>query len=141
MTLMELYEEKLEDYKQEGRREQPDKLLAMLLLPERNRYEPLMVAEGIFYQRYQKEIDKKIAKVIQDFRITKNEITQLVEEKGVLCEDFEHDKIWFVFAKGFGAMHWGLMYHRDWTPEQIYEECFGPIKEKETIRQKTHWKR
>lgn len=136
MTLNELYKEKLKDYKETGKREQPDKLLAMLLLPERDYYEPLMVAEGVFYQSYQKEIDEKIDKVIQDFDITTNEIVQMVESKGVLCENFEHNKIWFVFAKGFGAMHWGLMYHKEMSPEEIYEECFEPISEKGIARQK-----
>lgn len=62
---------------------------------------------------------------------------QIVESKGVLCEDYEHDKIWSVFAEGFGAMHWGLMYHREWSPEQVYVEYFGPISEKGIARQKS----
>ena len=137
MTLTDLYEEKLMDYQTNGRKEQPAKLLAMLLLPERDSYEPLMVAEGVFYREYQKKIDEKIDKVIQDFDITRDEMIQIVESKGILCEDYEHDKIWFVFAEGFGAMHWGLMYHREWTPEQVYVECFGPISEKGIARQKS----
>lgn len=137
MTLTDLYEEKLKDYQTNDRKEQPAKLLAMLLLPERDSYEPLMVAEGVFYREYQKKIDEKIDKVIQDFDITRDEMIQIVESKGILCEDYEHDKIWFVFAEGFGAMHWGLMYHREWTPEQVYVECFGPISEKGIARQKS----
>lgn len=50
---------------------------------------------------------------------------QLIESKGVSTDNYEQDKIWFVFCEGFGTMHWGLMYHRDWTPEQIYLACFG----------------
>lgn len=59
MTLTELYEEKWKGYRTSGRKEQPAKLLAMLLLPERDSYDPLMVAEGVFYQSYQKKIDEK----------------------------------------------------------------------------------
>lgn len=135
MTLEKLYAKKVEDYKTNGIKEQPDKLLAMLLLPERDYYRPLMVAEGEFYRIYQKEIDEKIEKVIQDFNITKEELVQIVEDKGVLCDNFEHDKIWFVFAEGFGSMHWGLMYHQEMSPEQIYTECFGQV-EKEKPNQK-----
>jgi hypothetical protein len=124
MLLKELYDLKLIDYKLNGKKESPDKLLAMLLLPERDNYEPLMVSEGEFYKRYQVEIDKKIVQVENDFNFTKDEIIQIIEDKGIYCTEYEHDKIWFVFCEGFGSMHWGLMYHKDKMPEEIYSEYF-----------------
>lgn len=105
MTLRELYNLKLYEYRETGLRDKPEKLLAMLMLPEMNKYEALQVSEGEFYKKYQKEIDAKIAKVERDFNFTK-------------------EKIWFVFCEGFGAMQWGIMYHKDATPEEIFSQYF-----------------
>lgn len=125
MKLNEIYNLKLLNYKKYSKREQMDKLLAMLLLPERDNFKPLKVTEGEFYQKYKTEIDEKIQKVISDFEITDEEIIKQIEDKGVSCDNFEDDKIWFVFCEGFGAMHWGLMYHPEKSPEEIYNYVFG----------------
>jgi hypothetical protein len=124
MLLKELYDLKLMDYKLNGKKEKPDKLLAMLLLQEKDKYEPLMISEGEFYQHYKDEIDKKIVQVEKDFDLDEKEIIKLIEEKGFFCDDYVHDKIWFVFCEGFGAMYWGLMYKKENTPEEIYAEYF-----------------
>lgn len=124
MNLMELYNKKLIEYKETGVREQPDKLLAMLLLPEKDNYEGLKTSEGKFYNYYKKQIDEKILKVTTDFQITDDDIVNYIEGKGLLCNDLENDKIWFVFAPGFGAMHWALMYHPDMSPEEIYNAVY-----------------
>lgn len=124
MLLKDLYNLKLMEYELQGLRERPDKLLAMLLLSERDKYEPLSVPEGIFYKKYQEEIDKKIVQVENDFKFTQEDIIKYVEET-VVCDNYEHDRIWFVFCEGFGAMHWGLMYRKEKTPEEIYSEYFG----------------
>lgn len=125
MTLYELYNVKLMEYKKYGVKDEPDKLLSMLLLPKKEDFEPLMVSEGKFYEKYKKKIDYMIEKVINDFDITDEEIIHHVEKKGVLCNNFEHDKIWFVFCEGFGLMHWSIMYHKEKTPEEIYIEEYG----------------
>lgn len=125
MILEQLYNYKLMEYKLTGKRTRPDKLLAMLLLPQRDNYEPLKVEEGKFYNTYKEEIDKNINKVINDFEISRNDIINYIESKGVLCNDYEHDKIWFVFSKGFGTMHWGIMYRQNNSSEEIYSEMFG----------------
>ncbi len=124
MTLNELYKKRLLEYKETGKREKPDRLLAMLITPEKDNYEPLMVCEGEFYKAYKSEIDAKIAQVMEDFELTDEDIKEYIEEKGVSSDNFEHDKIWFVFCEGFGAMHWALMYHPDKTPEEIYADIF-----------------
>ena len=105
MTLNELYNVKLMEYKKLGVKDEPYKLLSMLLLPRKAEFEPLMVSEGKFYEKYKKNIDSMIEKVIKDFDITDEEIIWHVEKKGVLCNNFEHDKIWYVFGEGFGLMH------------------------------------
>lgn len=125
MILEELYNYKLMEYKLTGFREDPDKLLAMLLLEQKDNYEALEVCEGIFYNAYKKEIDKNINKVINDFEISRNDIISYIESKGVLCDDYEHDKIWLVFSKGFGTMHWGIMYRKNNNPEEIYSEMYS----------------
>lgn len=123
-ALLDLYNLKLEEFKSTGFRDKPEKLLALLLLPNIRNYEPLMVCEGEFYEEYKLQIDEKISKVEKDFKITENDIIQYIEENGVCCDDFEQDKIWFVFCKGFGAMHWALMYHPKMKPEEVYETWF-----------------
>lgn len=129
MNLNELYNLKLETYKKTGIKEHPSKLLALLLLPEMDKYEPLNCAEGLFYRTYKKEIDEKINKVENDFNITKEEIISYIEEIFVSEEKhYNDDKIWFVFSEGFGALHWGLMYGKNNTPEQTYIEYFDDIE-------------
>lgn len=82
----------------------------MLLLTEKDKFEPLLVSEGLFYKKYQSKIDRKISKVIEDFGISKQEIEAFVEASGVLVCDFESDKIWFIFTDGFGIMPGEIMY-------------------------------
>lgn len=124
MTVEGLYNLKLLDYRINGYRDQPDRLLALLILPEKDQYEPLMVCEGEFYKTYKDKIDQKIAKVEKDFEITHDDIVACVEAKGLCCENFDHDRIWYVYHEGFGSMHWAIMYHPELTAEEIYEECF-----------------
>lgn len=124
MTLKELYNYKLALYKQEGIREELDRLLALLLLSEKDNYEPLKVAEGVFYEKYKNEIDEKIKKVETDFELTKEDIIKYIEAEGMIVSNYEDNKIWYVFAEGFGSMHWGNMYRKDSTAEEIYSEYF-----------------
>lgn len=118
--LLEMYENALEEFKQSGYHPHPANLLSMLLLPEKDKFEPLRVSEGVFYKKYKSEIDRKISKVIDDFEISKQEIEAFIEEKGVLVDDFESDKIWFVFADGFGVMHGEMMYRPNQTDYKMY---------------------
>lgn len=119
--LQALYDYKLKEYREHGIKENPAKLLAMLLLPQKDSFEPLMIAEGEFYKVYKERIDKEIQKIEIDFEFTKEELIQLIEEKGVFSTNFEEDKIWFLFCEGFGG---GIMYHKEKTPEELYQEYF-----------------
>ena len=138
MTLQEIYHNYLKEFKETGQRPYPDRLLALLLLPEKNNYKPLRVAEGKFYQIYKKEIDIKINQVINDFAITKEDIIGYIEAKGILPQEdrYEEEKLWFVFAEGFGVMHGSIMYESEQTPEEAYQTnlcCFHeesyPVKD------------
>lgn len=123
MTLIELYNLKLNEYQETGLRERPWKLLAMLLLSEKDKYEPLRNSQGEFYKKYKKEIDKKIAKVEKDFNFTHEDIVEHIE-KTVICDNYEEQRIWFVFEDGFGVLNWGLMYREEKTAEEIYSEYY-----------------
>lgn len=118
--LLEMYENALEEFKKSGYHPHPANLLSMLLLAEKDKFEILRVCEGVFYRKYQSEIDSKISKVIEDFEISKQEIEAFIEAKGILVSDFESDKIWFVFADGFGIMHGEMMYRPNKTGYQMY---------------------
>lgn len=125
MKLMELYNLKLEDYKLNGTKDEPNKLLSMLLLQEKDEYEPLFTSSGVFYKTYKEKIDEKINKVIEDFEFSDKELHTLIEENGIITDDFEHDKIWYIFCDGFGLLQWCLMYHPNMSPEGIYIKKYG----------------
>ena len=119
-----LYHACLNNYIVTGKREHPSHLLAMLLLPEKDKFEPLRVSEGNFYEYYKEQIDNKINQIMKDFQMYEEDIIEYVEEKGVCCDDYENDKIWFVFAEGFGVLHGEIMYRPNQTPEEMYFRCF-----------------
>lgn len=120
--LLEMYERYLIKFKNSGYHPHPANLLAMLLLTEKDNFEPLKVCEGEFYKQYKQEIDNKIAKVIEDFNISNEEILSFIELNGIATDNnaFEEDKIWFVFADGFGIMHGEMMYRPNQEAYQIY---------------------
>lgn len=121
-NLLEMYDAALKEYQTRGYHPHPANLLAMLLLPEKDKFEPLRDSEGKFYEYYKEEINSKIEKIITDFEISYWEIISFIERKGIYTpfDSFEHNKIWYVFAEGFGTMHWGIMYHPDQTDYQLY---------------------
>ena len=123
MTLLELYNLKLDQFKRTGIKEKPWKLLAMLLLSKKNSFEALRNSQGEFYKKYKTLIDPEIDKVEKDFELTREEIIEHIE-KTVVCDDYEDQRIWFVFADGFGVLNWGLLYRSDKTPEEIYSEYY-----------------
>lgn len=123
MTLLDLYNLKLNEYKKTGVRERPWKLLAMLLLTRKDEFTTLNTSEGEFYKRYKKEIDKEISRVERDFNFTHEDLVEYIE-KLVVCDNFEEQKIWFVFEDGFGVLEWGLMYMQDKSAEEIYSEYY-----------------
>lgn len=120
--LLELYDNALEQFRETGYHPHPANLLSLLLLAERDRFEPLKVCEGAFYEKYKSIIDCNIGKVINDFGISNDEIVAFIEMAGILTEDddFEDDKLWFVFSNGFSVMHGEMMYRPEQTPYEMH---------------------
>jgi len=142
--LQEIYDEYLEKYKQTGEKTYPDKLLALLLLQEKEKYNPEHLVNGDFYKKYQQQIDDKINKVITDFNITNEDIKNYVEEKGIYYSEKKHDylKIWFVFAPGFTTVISVQRWNPSYSPEEAYEKCYNAFygqfrKENTNTRKRT----
>lgn len=123
MTLLELYNLKLHEYKTTSVRERPWKLLAILLLAEIDKYESFGISQGDFYEKYKTQIDEKITKIEKDFKFTKEDIIKYIEELKI-CSDYESDKLWFIFGEGLNSLTWGLQYKKEKTPEELYSEYF-----------------
>lgn len=121
ISLEELYNQYLNKFKKDGIHPHPSELLALLLLPDKDKYLSLTGNLGDFYKYYKEEIDNKINQVMKDFDLTEEDIIDYIE-KNVICnkENYEEHKIWFVFANGFGVLQWGIMYHPDWSPERMH---------------------
>ena len=98
MTLTELYDAKRQKYVDTGKKEEPSKLLALLLLEKKEEFLPLEVEEGKFYHYYQEIIDKNIDKVTADFQFSDDDYKKLITEKLGYFEEnsFEEDKLWQV---------------------------------------------
>jgi len=128
MTLIELYNLKLNEYKETGLREKPWKLLAMLLLSHKTifvEYRNL----GEFYKKNKEHIDMYIKKVEKDFNFVQEDIIEYIE-KNVICKKYEEQKIWDLYAKGFEVLNWSLAYRQDKTAEEIYSEWFDNYEPK-----------
>lgn len=140
--LQEIYDEYLEKYKITGIKPYPDKLLALLLLQEKDKYEAGDLVNGEFYKLYKKEIDEKIEQVINDFEITKEEIINYIEQKDICYNEdrYEHDKIWFVFAEGIAIVIGSRRFHPSETPGSAYAKgnhCFHGEYYKENTNTRT----
>ena len=123
MTVKELYNLKKYECIEYGLKDRPGKLLGMLLLSEMDDYEPLIVPEGEFYNTYKKQINNAIEKVEKDFCFGKEDIINIIEET-FECEDYDYQRIWDVYSEGFSALHWGLLYAKDKTPEEVFSKYF-----------------
>jgi len=123
-NLKELYEQYKKDFNRTGLHPHPAELLALLLLPEKEKYPAISGNSGEFYRYYKEAINEKIEQVIVDFAISKKEIIDYIEKNGKKDEDgnYEMQKIWYVFSQGFGVVQWGNMYHPNATPEKIHND-------------------
>ena len=121
IPLKELYKQYLDNFKENGIHPHPSELLALLLLPDKDRYLSLTGNSRDFYNYYKEEIDEKINQVIKDFDLEEEDIIDYITN-GVICneENYEEYKIWFVFANGFNVLQWGIMFHPDWSPERMH---------------------
>ena len=88
---------------------------------------PLRVSNGEFYKVYKAEIDDKINQVIRDFAISKNDIINYIESRGIYYneDNYEHDKVWHVFAPAIECLHGAIMYKPHLSKEEIYMSSLG----------------
>ena len=132
----------LNNYEKTGYHPHPSNLLALKLLIKCNEFEGLKIAEGEFYNKYKESIEKSIQEVEKDFNISEEEIKSYIERKGIFvtAENYSHDRIWFVYAEGFGVLHGSLMYTPKKDPLNIYSDLddknivFAPYKSSEETK-------
>lgn len=124
MNLQDLYNYKLSIYQLEGIKPRPEKLLAMLLLPEKEKFYSTTKDSKIFYIQYKDAIDEKIAKIEKDFDITEKDIIDYAKQNGLSPDEIEFTEIWLIFYKGYASLIWGLHQAKGKTPEEIYSEYF-----------------
>lgn len=119
-----LYHICLNHYMVTGEREHPSCLLAMLIFQEKEKYKALRVDEGEFYRYHKSQIDEKIEQIMKDFELCEEDIIGYILEAGIICDNCESDKIWFVFSKGFQSLHNEIIVDPNKMPEQMYFNCF-----------------
>lgn len=126
-----LYNLYLDYYKKTGFHPHPANLLALKLLLKRIEFVGLKVEEGTFYEVYRENINRSIQELEEDFNITEEEISLYIERKGLLVSDenYSHDKIWHVYAEGFGVLHANLMY----TPERNSLDIYSDLDDKSIV--------
>lgn len=133
MTLLELYNLKLNEFKETGLKERPWKLLAMLLLSEKDKYEPIINSNIELY----KEVNKKIAKIEKDFNLTNEDYDKFV---GYIedIDDIREQNILDIFNAGIYALKYGISHMKKNTAEEIYSEYFDTdiLKKNYDIEQK-----
>lgn len=118
MTLFDLYQIKLYEYKKFGLRDEPYKLLAILLLIDKDNYTLLNESYIDFYLLYKKDIDKLIEKLENDFNFTQKDL-KLYFKENVSFDNYDGQKIRFVYAKALQVLIWGLI-HKEYSAEEIY---------------------
>lgn len=125
MKLNELYELKRKKFNLEGIKENPSKLLSILLLQNIDNFVCNQNDElDDFYNKNKILINLLIEKVIKDFNFNSNELIDIIEESKN-CDNFENDVIWCVFLKGFSSVYWALKCDEKYTPEQVYSIYFN----------------
>lgn len=58
-----------------------------------------------------------------DFDLTNEDVIEYAVAEAITGNDeidYEKTAVWMVFANGFSALQWGIMYHPDWSPEKIH---------------------
>lgn len=125
MKLNELYNLKLLEYKVTGNVDDINKLLAIRLFNERENFEPLICDDKRFYETYKKEIDKNIEKIMSDFEITDEKLTEYIKNRySVEIKDYENNKILYAFFGGICTLHNAILCHSDKTNEQLFFEIY-----------------
>ncbi len=125
MTLQELYELELQNYRKFKIKEDPALLLAMLLLSKREKFRPVKKSDGLIFKLYESLILLEIKKVEKDFEWSHEDIMNYALEKYGFCrENYEKTRIWVVFYPGLECFFSELMYPTNRTAEEVFLEKF-----------------
>ena len=125
IPLQELYEQYKQKFNRTAIHPHPSELLALLLLPEKDKFIESNNNSIEFYTKNEELIREKMEQVIIDFGITKEEINNYITQKGIVPKDnidYEIHKIWSVFANGFNVVRWGNIHRPNWSPERVYND-------------------
>ena len=123
IPLQERYNFYKNKFNKTGKHPELDELLTLLLLQEKDKFNPVSLDIKEFYTHHKDIIDEKIAQVITDFNVTEREIltsTAIYAHKPTGEIDYEETKIWYVFADGIGIVQYASIHKPDWSPERIY---------------------
>ena len=123
ISLQEKYKFYKKIFEKTGKHPELDELLTLLLLPEKDKFEPVSIMIKEFYKHHKEQINQKIEQVMTDFNVTDAEIlasTEIYAYKPNGEVDLEETKLWYVFADGIGTVQWATIHRPDWTPERIY---------------------
>lgn len=121
-TVKRLYNAYKRIYKETGRKEAPEVLLALQLLDHKDDFSDTTshtVAE--FYNEYQDSIDKYIKKVEDDFHFTKAEYVKIISETdGYNPNKFENKKIGSCYGAAISTLYWGITKHSTYSSEWMF---------------------
>lgn len=115
-----MYSTYLNNYRENGLRPKPWKLLFVLLLNEKSEliYEKSNTKLA-FYNNNKQIIDNNIKKILVDFDIKKEE---LIREFNVVIDEDNYDKIiWNLFSETIDAITFVLGAGKSLTIDEIYE--------------------
>ncbi len=125
MTLQELYELELQNYKKTKIKEDPAVLLAMLLLAKKDKFKPVKKSNGVIFKLYESLLLLDVMKVEKDFGWSRKDIMNYALEKyGFRRDSYEKTRIWVVFYPALDCFFHELMYPTNRTAEEIFLEKF-----------------
>ena len=118
VSLDEQYKLYLNNFKKDRVHPHPSKLLALLLLPDKDKYLSLTGNLEEFYDYYYDEINNKINQIMNDFDLEDEDI---MEYAYILDIEDNIDYKKQVFANGVIALLWGIMFCQNLSPEETYD--------------------
>ena len=111
MVLKDLYEEKLRRYQDTGEIEDPNSMLALLLLDKKDEFFPIDANIIHFYQDYHDVIEEDIYKIEKDFHL----------------DALEDDKFWQIYGRAIEILFDGVTTMSLTSGEDIYQYYYGKI--------------
>lgn len=118
--LKDIYIDNLRMYNETGLKPWLDEMLLILLLEEKDYFEPLKLTVIDFYKFYYRVINEKIMKIKKDFNLTEENIIEQKKLKG-----FSDDEdIFFFIEEVIGIIHSYIKDTSKVTPLEVYYQYF-----------------